>query len=554
MTTAHNVTRSARNISLAVLGSRVLGLVREVVLAALFGAAREFDAFITAFRIPNLLRDLFAEGALSAAFVPTLSKKMEQQGDAAAWRLANIVLNALLVVLSVVTLLGVVAAPWIVRLLAPGFSDVEGKTELTVTMTRIMFPFLLLIAVAALAMGILNAKHRFGVPASASMLFNIGSIVSGVFFAWLLTPTFLSDPRHAAPLSVERAMIAFSIGTLIGGAAQLLIQVPSLWKVGFRYAPIFDWRDEGFRQVLKLLAPAVLGVAAVQINVFVDNWFASLPHMSEWSPLLAGAGVHPPPSEIQQQGNGAVTWLNCAFRMMQFPIGMFGVALGVATLPTVTKLIARGNTDEFRATVARSIRLAFFLCVPAAVGLAALAEPIVSVLYQHGRFDALATAQTAWCLRAFAVGLAGYAAIKVLAPTFYALGDSRTPMFVALASVAVNAALDYVFGIWLGMKAAGLALATSCVALTNFAVLFVLMRRKIQRFETGALAVSLAKIVAASSVMGATAFLTQHWLESNRYVELAASIGAASVVFAVSCKLLRIRELTELWDSFQRKL
>jgi putative peptidoglycan lipid II flippase len=548
-----SVTKSARTISLAVFGSRVLGLVREILLAALFGAAREFDAFITAFRIPNLLRDLFAEGALSAAFVPTLSKKMEMEGDAAAWRLANIVLNALLVVLSVITVLGIIAAPWIVRLLAPGFSEIEGKAELTVTMTRIMFPFLLLIAVAALAMGMLNAKHRFGVPASASMMFNIGSIVGGMFFAWLFAPTFLSDPRHAEPLAVERAMIAFSIGTLIGGAAQLLIQAPSLWKVGFRYAPILDWRDNGFRQVLTLLAPAVLGVAAVQINVFVDNWFASLPQMSEWSPLLTYAGISAPISEIQQQGNGAVTWLNCAFRLMQFPIGMFGVALGVATLPTVSKLAATGNTEEFRATVARSIRLAFFLCVPAAVGLAVLAEPIISVIYQHGRFDALATAQTAWCLRAFAVGLAGYAAIKVLAPTFYALGDSRTPMLVALVSVVVNAGLDYVFGIVLEMKSAGLALATSCVALTNFIVLFALMRRKLQRFETAALLASLVRIVIAATAMGATAFFTNRWLDLNRYADLAVSIGAALVVFAVSCKLLRIGELTELWNSFRRK-
>lgn len=548
-----SVTKSARTISLAVFGSRVLGLVREIVLAALFGAAREFDAFITAFRIPNLLRDLFAEGALSAAFVPTLTKTLSADGDKAAWRLANIVLNSLLVVVSGITVLGIVAAPWIVRALAPGFSDIAGKTELTVTMTRIMFPFLLLIAVAALAMGMLNAKHRFGVPASASMMFNIGSIVGGMFFAWLFAPTFLSDPRHADLLSVERAMIAFSIGTLIGGAAQLLIQLPSLHKIGYRYAPTLDWRDEGFHNILKLLAPAVIGVAAVQVNVFVDQWFASLPEMSEFPTLLAHFGVQPPAPEFQQTGNGAMTWLNCAFRLMQFPIGMFGVALGVATLPTVSKLAAAGDTAEFRATVARSIRIAFFLCIPAAVGLATLAEPIISVIYQHGKFDAYATAQTAWCLRAFAVGLAGYAAIKVLAPTFYALGDARTPMFVALGSVAVNVGLDYVFGIVLEMKAAGLALATSCVALTNFLALFALMRRKMQRFETSALLVSLSKIVVASAAMGTTAFVAQRWLESNRYAELAVSISAALVVFAVSCKLLRIEELSDLWNSFRKK-
>jgi putative peptidoglycan lipid II flippase len=548
-----SVTKAAHTIGLAVLGSRLLGLAREMVVASLFGAAREFDAFITAFRIPNLLRDLFAEGALSAAFVPTLSKKLASEGDSSAWRLANLVLNALLVVVGLITVLGIVAAPWIVRLLAPGFSEIAGKTELTVTMTRIMFPFLLLIAVAALVMGILNAKRRFGIPASASMMFNIGSIGGGIFFAWLLAPTFLSDPKLAEPRSAERAMIAFSIGTIVGGAAQLAIQLPSLHKIGYRYALVFDWRDEGFRSVLRLLGPAVISVAAVQINVFVDQWFASLPQMSEFPRLLFEMGVQPPPPEIAPQGNGAVTWLNCAFRLMQFPIGIFGVALGVATLPTASQLAASGKTEEFRKTVARSIRIAFFWCIPAAVGLAVLAEPIISVIYQHGRFDAHATSQTAWCLRAFAVGLAGYAAIKVLAPTFYALGDSRTPMFVALGSVAVNVGLDYVFGIALGMKAAGLALATSCVALTNFVALFMCMRRKIQRFETSALMRSLAKIVASSAAMGAAALFAQRVIEANRYLELTASVSAALVIFVGSCWLLGVGELSELLKRFRSK-
>jgi len=297
MKPADTIGRSARTVSLAVLGSRVLGLVREQVLAALFGAGREFDAFVTAFRIPNLLRDLFAEGALSAAFVTTFTKKLTTDGDTGAWRIANLVLNALLVILSGITIIGILAAPVIVKLIAPGFADVPGKLELTVMLTRIMFPFLLLIALAALAMGMLNAKQRFGIPASASMMFNIGSILGGVGLAFWLDP-------HLGP----RAMIGMSIGTLIGGAAQLLIQIPSLFAVGYRYQPILDWRDPDFRRVLTLLGPAVLGVAAVQINVFVDNWFASF------------------------FGNGAVAWLNCAFRLMQFPIGLFGVAIAVVTV------------------------------------------------------------------------------------------------------------------------------------------------------------------------------------------------------------------------------
>jgi putative peptidoglycan lipid II flippase len=506
-----SVTRSARTVSLAVLGSRVLGLVREQVLAALFGASREFDAFVTAFRIPNLLRDLFAEGALSAAFVTTFSQKLTTEGDKSAWRLANLVLNALLIVLSIITLLGILFAPWLVNVIAPGFAKIGGKTELTIQLTRIMFPFLMLVAMAALAMGMLNAKHRFGVPASASMMFNVGSIVGGLAFAYWLDPSFGS-----------KAMVGMSIGTLIGGASQWLIQLPSLRAVGYRYQPILDWHDPDFRRVVGLVTPSVLGVAAVQINVFVDNWFASF------------------------FGNGAVTWLNCAFRLMQFPIGVFGVAIGVATLPTVSAHVARGDMTEFRKTLARSIRLAIFLCVPAACGLAVLATPIISAIYQHGRFDAASTEQTAWCLRAFAVGLAGYAAIKVIAPTFYALGDSRTPMYVALGSIVVNAGMDYVFAIVLDMKTPGLALSTSCVALTNFFLLMALMRRKLGRVEASVLLKSLARIAAASAAMSAAAYGAHIVLAAHRYLDVTASIAVSLIVFGASCKLLRVEEFGEL--------
>ncbi|MGD0651844.1 MAG: murein biosynthesis integral membrane protein MurJ [Verrucomicrobiia bacterium] len=521
-TTVSSVARSARTVSIAVFGSRILGLVREQVFASLFGASREFDAFVVAFRIPNLLRDLFAEGALSAAFVTSFTQKLANEGEKSAWRLANLVVNALLVVLGVISLLGILVAPWLVHLIAPGFGEIPGKTELTVHLTRIMFPFLLMIAMAALAMGMLNAKHRFGVPASASMMFNIGSIVGGLGFAFLLAPGFLHDKSL-----LGRAMVGMSIGTLIGGAAQWLIQVPSLRQVGYHYQPILDWRDQGFRHVLRLLGPSVIGVAAVQINVFVDNWFASF------------------------FGNGAVTFLNCAFRLMQFPIGLFGVAIGVATLPTVSAHVAQGDIPEFRKTLGRSIRLALFLCIPAACGLAVLAKPLISAIYEHGRFDPEATKQTAFCLQAFAVGLAGYAAIKVIAPTFYALGDSRTPMFVALGSIIVNAGLDYVFAIQMHMKTAGLALSTSCVALTNFFLLMMFMRRKIGRIEASVLLRSLVRIGIASLVMTGAAWYTHMKLADHRYLDVAASIAMALIVFGASCKLLRVEEFSELLDALR---
>jgi putative peptidoglycan lipid II flippase len=517
MSERYSVTRSARTVSLAVLGSRVLGLIREQVLAALFGANREFDAFVTAFRIPNLLRDLFAEGALSAAFVTTFSHKVSAEGDKAAWRLANLVLNALIIVLGLIIIVGVFLSPWLVRLIAPGFGEIPGKTELTTTLTRIMFPFLLMVAMAALAMGMLNAKHRFGIPASASMMFNIGSIIGGLAFAFLLAPGFLHDPSLAG-----RAMVGMSIGTLIGGAMQWMIQIPSLRSVGYHYEAALDWRDPGFRQVLHLLGPSVIGTAAVQVNIFVDQWFASY------------------------FGNGAVTWLNCSFRLMQFPIGLFGVAIGVATLPSVSAHASRGDMVEFRKVLARSIRLAFFLCVPAACGLSVLAVPIISTIYQHGKFDSFATLQTVACMRAFAVGLVAYAAIKIIAPTFYALGDSRTPMYVALVAIVVNAGTDYLFAITCHMKTAGLALSTSSVALVNFFLLLGLMRRKIGRVEAKALLASFFKVAAASAIMTAAAYGTHRFCEFNRYFDMLASITVAVVIFGAACHVLGVEELAEL--------
>jgi putative peptidoglycan lipid II flippase len=275
-----SLSRAAGGVGTAVLASRILGLVREVVFTSMFGASRELDAFIAAFRIPNLLRDLFAEGALSAAFVSTFSHALEREGEARAWDLANRVLNDLLLVLGAIVVAGIVLAPWIVDWIAPGFRGEPGKLELTITLTRILFPFLLLVAVAAVAMGVLNARSVFLVPASASSFFNIGSIVGGLFFVALLAPRYfrwtLSWPKGSPPADqVVAALVAMAIGTLIGGALQLLVQVPALRRVGFRYRPVGGFRDPGVRQVLRLMGPATLGIAAVQINVVVNTYFAS---------------------------------------------------------------------------------------------------------------------------------------------------------------------------------------------------------------------------------------------------------------------------------------
>ena len=363
--TEKSLRRAAGGVSIAVLASRILGLVREVVFASLFGAGRELDAFIAAFRVPNLFRDLFAEGALSAAFVSTFSRKVEREGTSAAWMLAARVLNDLLIVVGLVVAVGILLTPMIVGVIAPGFQEVPGKFELTVVLTRLLFPFLLFVALAAVAMGILNARSVFGVPASASSFFNLGSIVGGLAFAWWLAPDYVADALAArsAPdgSGASRALTGMALGTLLGGALQFLVQVPSLRRVGYRHRWIAGFSDPGVREVLRLMGPATIGIAAVQVNVFVNTIFAS--------------GL----------GDGAVSWLNVAFRLMYLPIGMFGVAVGTVVLPSVSRAASRDDHAMFRERIAEALRLLLVLCVPAAVGLAVAADPILALIYEHGR-------------------------------------------------------------------------------------------------------------------------------------------------------------------------
>ena len=522
------LARRAGVVSAAVLASRILGLVREQTFALFFGAGRELDAFITAFRIPNLLRDLFAEGALSAAFVTTFAQRLTREGEASAWHLASLVVNALAVVVGGITLLGIWFAPALVHAIAPGFGDIPGKVELTVHLTRIMFPFLLLIALAAVVMGVLNTRDVFGVPAAASAFFNLGSVVGGVGCAWLLAPAYLrAAATHGAAAAdhdlAARAMTGMAIGTLFGGLLQLLVQLPSLRRVGFRYRPVLDPRDRGLHEVLRLMGPATIGAAAVQVNVLVNNNFASY------------------------LGNGPVSWLNVAFRFMQLPIGMFGVAIGTVTLPLVARQRAQGDTKGFGSTVAHALELVGLLCLPAAAGLALLRVPVIGLIYEHGRFTAADTAAAAQALAGYAVGLAGYAGIKVLAPAFFALGDTRTPMLVSLLSITTNYVLNWTFVRALGFGHLGLALATSAVALGNCGLLYVLLRRRIGPFaaEAGG---TLLRIVVATALMAAAvsaadaavAGILPAAATARHALRLAATIPPALAVFWAACRVLGV--------------
>jgi putative peptidoglycan lipid II flippase len=524
-------TRATGVVGIAILCSRVLGLIREVVFAAMFGATRNMDAFLTAFRAPNMLRDLFAEGALSTAFVTTFSRRIAMEGNQSAWDLASKVATLALVFISAVSLLGVVFAPILINILAPGF-PVE-KTELTVLLTRIMFPFILLVSLAALVMGMLNARHVFGVPAIASSFFNLGSIIGGVALCYWLDPQ--PDWRH--PHFGERGLIGLSIATLIGGLLQLAVQLPSLRRVGFRFHPDFKWRDPGVRTILGMMGPAMIAASAVQVNVAVNSIFAS------------------------GMGDGPITWLNIAFRLMQLPLGIFGVAVATVTLPLVSRSAAVGNTSEFRSALAHSVRLVLLLTIPAAIGLIILAEPIIQLIYQHGRFTHVATIQTAAALQFYAIGLAGYSADKVLAPAFYALDKRHLPMFVSLTSIAVNFSLNWFFTFHLHLGHRGLALSTSLVAITNFFFLYSMMRHYTGRLETGALLKTIAKLLIAGIGLAAicwlalTFFFTRHphapdW--QNLLVILITICFGAGIFFG-GAYLLRVAEVHDVVDLVRRK-
>jgi len=534
-----SIARSAGIVSIAVMGSRILGLIREQVFAALFGAGYAMDAFIIAFRVPNLLRDLFAEGALSAAFVATFSQTIAKRGEAAAWRLANLVNNGLILVLSLIVMAGIVFAPQVVGLL----TDVNTPRityELAVQMTRIMLPFLIMVSLSAVAMGVLNTKDRFGVPASASTMFNVGSIIGGLTFAYLLAPDFVAAVFHGKATDAQgasRAIIGMAAGTLIGGILQWLIQVPSLSSVGYRWQPVLSFRDEGVRQVMRLMAPAIIGSAALQINVFVNTKFAS------------------------SLGEGPVSWLSYGFRLIYLPVGIFGVAISTATLPVASRAAALENLDEFRRTIASSLRLTFLLTIPSAVGLIVLSHPIVSLIYQHGRFGAFDTDQTAIALLYNAIGLTAYSGVRVLAPAFYALKDARIPMLASLLSIIINYAVATLTVGYLRIGHRGLALSISAVAIINFLFLFLVMRRRLGSIEGRSLALTFSKITAASCLMGAVCWLVSRQIErslgtesfSHRLLEVGASIAIGIAVLYPAARLMRLKEVDQLTAAFKRK-
>jgi len=530
---SESVVRSAGVVSAAVFLSRISGLLREMIMARLFGAGQAYDAFLLGFRIPNLTRDLFAEGALSSAFVPVFTLYLTGKGKREAAELSNLVATALMLVVGGLCLLGIIFSPQLVWLLASGFARVPGKFELAVTLTRVMFPFLLLVALAAQAMGILNALNQFGIPALSSTFFNIGSLAFGLGFGYTV--------GRWIGMSLIMSM---AWGVVFGGAVQWLFQAPSLYRSGIPYRLRINFGHPGLRNILQLMGPAIVGNAAVQINVLVNTNFAS--------------GITDASGHVI---NGPVSWLSYAFRFMQLPLGLFGVAIASATLPAISRSAALNQIAEFRTTLSRSLGMVLLLTIPSSVGLAVLGPSMIGAIYQWGRFHASDTRQTALALSCYAVGLAGYSAIKILAPAFYALNDARTPMLVSLASIGINFAAATTLVKLTGLGHLGLALSTSSVALFGSVALFVLLRKRIRRMEGRALASSTAKILAASAVMGLVCYLSSrgvyHWLGSRKIgqlTDLAISIPLGTVAYYGLCRVLRVAELEAAWRALAAPL
>lgn len=527
---AESQTRSTGVVSIAILCSRILGLVRDQLLNGLFGAGYA-GIFNRAFGTPNMLRDLFAEGALSTAFVTTFARKMKMEGDEAAWALGRKMATLAACFMAGITLFGITIAPVWVRALNPGWGE-EAKVLCT-WLSQVMFPFITIVSITALVMGMLNAKRVFFIPALASAFFNLGCILGGLALAWAI------DPGFRAGRMTEKGLTAFAIGTLIGGLAQLGVQLPSLRRQGFRFWPDFRWRDEGVREVLRLMWPSLIAAGGTQINVLLNAIFASFTHGKE----------------------AAAAWLGNAQRLQQLPLGLFGVAVATVTLPMLSTLATEGITPAFRAALAKGLRLVFFLTLPCAIGLSLLATPILSLIFEHGRFTAYDVMQTAAPLQAYAFGLIFYAGIKVIQPAFYTIGKRFVPMSISLAVIVLNACMNSFTVFFMGWDHTALAWATAIGLALNFTTLYACMRRFAGGLETASLVGSLARTgLAAGAVavicVGAKLTALSGWANMNlaaRAASLLTTIAAAAVAYVAVARVLGIAEYREFASLIARR-
>lgn len=512
------VVKAAGVVGSATLLSRIFGFIRDMVVAGFFGAGLATDAFFVAFRIPNLLRRLFAEGSLTISFVPVFTEYLKKKSKEDAIGLASAAFTLLSIILVIVSLAGILFSPLIVKIIAPGFSKVPDKYELTVFLTRIMFPYIFFISLVALCMGILNSLRHFAAPALAPVVLNICMIGAAV----LLRDLF------------PEPIISLAIGVMIGGVLQLAMQFPFLIKMGAKLKPSFDFKHPGIKRIGILMLPAVFGAAVYQINIFISTLLASL------------------------LPDGSISYLYYADRIVQLPLGVFAIAVGTAALPSLSEQATSGDLEEMKKTISFSLRLIMFITIPAMIALIALRVPIISVLFQRGEFDYKSTILTSQALLYYAVGLWAFSAIRVVVSAFYSLQDTKTPVKVAIIALFVNAILSII--LMFPLKHGGLALATSIASAVNIVILFFILKRRIGQFLDREFRSSIFKTVLSSLAMWGTIAIVNYILPWNnegtfneRFLVLISGIAVGLTTFLIFSWILKSSEITAVFEIVKRK-
>ncbi len=513
------VARAAGVVGLATGLSRIFGFIRDVVVARFFGAGMATDAFFVAFRIPNILRRLLAEGSLTVSFVPVFMEYLKRESKKDALELANVAFTLLSIILVAISLAGVLFSPLIVTAMAPGFTKFPDKYALTVFLTRLMFPYIFFISLVALCMGILNSLRHFAAPALSPVILNISMIAAA-----LTLQSFFPEP-----------ITALAVGVMIGGFLQLAMQFPFMLKMGVRLRPDFHFRHPGVRRIGLLMLPAVFGAAVYQINIFISTLIAS---------FLPG---------------GSVSYLYYADRIVELPLGVFAIAIGTASLPSLSAQVAKGALEEMKKTLAFSLRLILFIAIPAMIALVALRVPIISVLFQRGEFDAQSTILTAQALLFYSLGLWAFSAIRVVVSAFYSLQDTKTPVYVGIGALIVNTLFSVL--LMFPLKHGGLALATSIASAFNVLTLHTILKRRIGPYLGPEFYRSILKVMASSLAMwGVIAVIALIFPWNNgapfteRFFILTLQIVLGFLTFLFFSHVFKSGELRTAVDIVKRKL
>ena len=534
MTGQEKLVKRAGGISLATQASRILGLIRDMLIASRFGTGIYASAFIAAFRIPNLFRRLLGEGALSASFIPVFTDYLHKRSRKEAWQLALAIFNLLLLLLLGITLLGIFGAPLIAKIIVPGFAP--DQVELTTRLLRLLFPYLLFIGLAALAMSVLNSFKHFALPAMAPMVLNLVMIISLIFF---VKPQSQSGIR------------ALSLGVLIGGLGQLLLQIPALLNKGmpvkimtvFRHPGVNPvrskspgatavrrggWTSDGVKKIALLMGPVALGLAVYQINIVVDTIFASYESIV---------------------GEGAIAALYYGNRLMQFPLAIFGIAMATAVFPTMAGQVSRGKIDELKEMLPFALKTVFFLIIPSSVGLIVLGRPIVSLLFERNAFGVRSVQDTVTALSYYSLGLFAYAGVHITSRAFYSLQDTKTPVKVACLALLINIVLNLI--LMRPLRLGGLALATSLSAGINLGLLLYLLSKKIGGINGRAILSSLGRIIIISIFMGLICYLAARGLRREaetvslavKFLQVFIPISAGIAALIITSFLFKFEEV-----------